>query len=247
MAYVVGIPTYKRPKILKEKTMKTLLEGGVTLDKIYVFVANRSEASAYQKEFPDINIVIGKKGITNQRKFIVKHFPEGTHIVSIDDDVADLYKLEGNKAVVYKDIDALIKDAFERLQKEKLYLWGLHPTWNAFYMKDTVTTDLKFCIGTFYGFINRHDKDLVPTVGEKEDYELSILHYIKDGGVLRYNNIGIKTKFHNPDGGLGAVEKRFAVNKKAAEYLAKKYPQYARIKIRPKNGMYEISLKRQYS
>jgi len=37
-------------------------------------------------------IVIGKKGITNQRKFISSYFDEGKYIVFIDDDVEAILK-----------------------------------------------------------------------------------------------------------------------------------------------------------
>ena len=111
-------------------------------------------------------------------------------------------------------------------------------------MKDKVTTDLKFIIGTMYGFINRHDSSLQPSsdIKEKEDYETSILYYLKDGGVVRYNNVTIKTKFH-AEGGLGKTEGRFADNKKAAEYLAKKYPDLVSVFHRG-NGMSEVRLRR---
>jgi len=94
-----------------------------------------------------------------------------------------------------------------------------------------------------YGFINRHNPKLQPSkkIKEKEDYEQSILYYMMDGGVLRYNNITIKTKFH-AEGGLGKIEQRFEANKEAAEYLEKKYPQYVSVFHRD-NGMTEVRLR----
>jgi len=115
---------------------------------------------------------------------------------------------------------------------------------NPFFMKDKVTTDLKFIIGTMYGFINRHDSSLQPnsSIKEKEDYETSILYYLKDGGVVRYNNVTIKTKFH-AEGGLGKTEGRFQANKEAAAYLEKTYPDLVSVFHR-KNGMPEVRLAR---
>jgi hypothetical protein len=246
MKYVVAIPTYKRPDILRQKTLNMLLTGGIKPKQIYIFVANKSEADDYKLNIPkkDYNkIVIGKLGIKQQRIFINNYFKENTNVLSVDDDVVDLYKLENNKVIKFTDLDNFVKDAFQKLRELKLYLFSVHPTYNPFFMQNTVTTDLRFCIGTFFGYIVRHDKDLIPTVNEKEDYEFTILNYIKDGGVLRYNYIGIKTRFHTNKGGLGGIENRFRVNKEAAEYLNKKYPQYTRIKIR-KNNMYEIALRR---
>ena len=36
-------------------------------------------------------IVVGKKGLVPQRRYISQYFSEGTHIVSLDDDVQNIY------------------------------------------------------------------------------------------------------------------------------------------------------------
>ena len=246
MDYVVAIPSYKRPDILKQKTLKMLFEGGIKPKQIHIFVANQSEADDYAKVIDKKlyhKIIIGKLGIKQQRIFINNYFKENTNLLCVDDDVVNIVKLKNDKTVIFNDLDIFIKEAFKKLRELKLYIFSIHPTFNPFFMQNTVTTDLRFCIGTFFGYIVRHDKDLIPTVNEKEDYELSILHYIKDGGVLRYNYLGLKTRFHTNKGGLGGLENRPAVNKHAAEYLNKKYPLHTRIKVR-KSGMYEIALRR---
>ena len=75
---------------------------------------------------------------------------------------------------------------------------------NAFFMKKKVTTDLKFIMGGLYGFVNRKTKSIQPSskIKEKEDYEQSIKYFIKDGGVVRFNDVSAKTKNHSK-GGLG--------------------------------------------
>ena len=62
-------------------------------------------------------------------------------------------------------------------------------------MYNETTFDLRFIIGVTFGFIARHDKKLrMSTKSEtKEDYEQTILYYLKDGGVIRFNNITTKT------------------------------------------------------
>lgn len=246
MAYVIAIPTYKRSKLLQEKTLKTLIDGGVDKNKINIFVADKQEAEVYKSSIPKEHygkIIIGKKGITPQRKFIVKYFPEGQHIVSIDDDIAGLYKKENEKLVRITNVHKFFVDAFQECKKEKLYIWGVYPVFNAFFMKQGTSYNLKFVVGALYGFINRYDKDLVPTLVEKEDYELSILYYLKDGGIVRYNDISIKTKYQNPNGGLGSTQERLEVNEKAAKDLHKRYPEFGSIWYR-KNGMAEFRLGR---
>lgn len=243
--YVVAIPSYNRVAKLAEKTLATLARGGVPAANIHVFVANEAERKAYAEGLPkDLygKIVVGVKGITPQRRFIVKYFKEGTHVVSMDDDVEEVMKLsrDGQSIKPYKELDKFFKEAFSTCKKHGLYIWGVYPVKNPFFMKNKTTTDLKFILGTTYGFICRHDKDLVPSVAEKEDYENSIRYYLKDGGVVRFNNYCLKTVFHAP-GGLGEREGRFEVNKRAAATLKEKFPDLVRVTQRA-DGMTEIRL-----
>ena len=126
------------------------------------------------------------------------------------------------------------------LKDEGLYIWGVYPVRNAFFMKQSITTDLRFIVGVFFGYINRKLKKLEPSIKAegKEDYETTILYYKLDGGVLRFNNVTTKTKYI-ADGGLG--KERFEINKHAAEYLKSTYPEIITIFHR-KTGMTEVKL-----
>lgn len=246
MKYVVVIPSYKRAELLKEKTLAMLKAGGVPKNRIHIFVANEDEKRDYEKAIPKTmyhEIVVGVKGINQQRAFISKHFPEKTHIVSIDDDVADVLEIKGGKFVPTHSVHIFFESAFKELAKHKLKLWGVFPTPNPFYAEpqQPMTTKLRFIIATLYGYVNRHDMVLDSPIEEKEDVENSIKHFLRDGGVLRYNHVSFKTKFKNPNGGLGAHKDRLKANKDAAEWLHKTYPKLTRIKVR-KNGMHEIVL-----
>ena len=263
--YVVAIPSFQRSEVIVKKTLETLKKGGVPDKCIHIFVANEAERVAYANETErvayanetervayantnaPIKIVVGVKGITEQRRFIVKYFAEGTRIFSIDDDVEKFLRLsrDGQKLVDFKqgDLDRFIRKAFAAIEARNLFIWGVYPMRYAYFMKHNVTTDLRLILGTAYGFICRHDKDLVPTVGEKEDYENTIRHYLKDGGVLRYNDICLKTIYHSP-GGLGKLnEDRLRANAVAAAQLHKTYPDLMTVFKRP-NGMTEIKLRR---
>jgi hypothetical protein len=244
--YIVAIPSYKRENVLPEKTLKTLIDGKVDPRRIHIFVANDSERKKYETIPREMYgaIVVGKPGISRQRRFIIEYFPENTRVVSIDDDVQGVFQLDGDKLSKVGNLDKFYENAFSQLEKEKLFIWGVYPVHNPFFMKQKVTTDLKFILGTMYGFINRHDTKLKPSLQcrEKEDVELSLLYYLKDGGVLRFNQITVKTKFHS-EGGLGEKSERFKDNQDSAEYLAKKYPDLVTIFHR-KNGMAEIRMAR---
>jgi hypothetical protein len=237
---MIAIPSYNRSDVIERKTLTTLLKGGIEPKQIHIFVANQTEKKKYEalprEKYGEI--VVGKLGITNQRKFIKNYFKEGTEVVSIDDDVEGIYKLSGDKLVEIK-AKPFFESAFKRMKKEKKYMWGIYPVRNPFFMKKSVSTGLSFIIGALHGYIVRHDKDLDPKAKVKEDYEQSILYYLKDGGVVRFNYVTIKTKFL-AEGGVGP--ERFEENKIAAEYLQKKYPTMVSVFHR-KNGMTEIRLK----
>lgn len=243
----IAIPTYNRPNECRDKTLTTLLNGGINKNKIYIFVANKRQEKMYEEIIPKNmykEIVVGKLGITNQRKFISRYFPEGQYIISMDDDIEELLSLRGTRDLIkINNLNKFFMDAYKILKKENLYIWGVYPVRNPFFMKDRqkITTDLRFIIGVIHGYINRHSRDLMPSTKaeSKEDYETSILYYLKDGGVLRFNHVTFKTKF-NAEGGLGTD--RFEKNKNAALYLKEKYPDIVNIFNRA-NGTYEVKFK----
>jgi hypothetical protein len=87
------------------------------------------------------------------------------------------------------------------------------------------STNLKFLIGHMHGFINRK----IPLhVAMKEDYEFSLENAVRDGGVIRLNDIAATTKMGAP-GGLGmTVVERKEVYSKAIDFLLNKYPGLVR-------------------
>jgi hypothetical protein len=160
----------------------------------------------------------------------------------MDDDVEQFEILKGEKLVKLKDVDQFFIQAYNLLKKERLFIWGIYPVRNPFFMYKNITTDLRFIIGVTFGFIVRHNKKLEPSTKAetKEDYEQTILYFKMDGGVLRFNNITTKTKFNSP-GGLGTD--RYERNKNAAEYLEHMYPDIIKV-FQRKNGTYEVKLAR---
>ena len=125
--YVVAIPTYKRYDEVTTKTLPTLKRGKVDKKRIYVFVANKTEEKLYREKMdPDTyhKIVVGKKGLVPQRRYISQYFPEGTKIVSMDDDVQNMIQLKRDDSLKkIANLDAFFKRAFNTLNKHGLYLW----------------------------------------------------------------------------------------------------------------------------
>jgi hypothetical protein len=137
--YVVAIPSYNRHDVIVNKTLKTLHEGHINKNQIYIFVANKQQHKLYEEHVPQElynKIIIGKLGITNQRRFISTYFPEGQYIVSIDDDVEQVEKMYGSDRLVkVKNLHDFFMSAYELLKKENLYIWGIYPVRNPFFMK----------------------------------------------------------------------------------------------------------------
>jgi hypothetical protein len=78
-----------------------------------------------------------------------------------------------------------------------------------------------------YGVIVRKDKDLDVSITYKCDFERSILYHKKDGGMIRFNAVGVKTNFRAL-GGLGNDKKNNRLDKEleAVKEMIKKYPDY---------------------
>lgn len=249
MPYIIAIPSYNRTEILTNKTLKFLKDYKINRELIYIFVANNIEFNNYTSAIPkDLydKIIVGKKGIANQRKFISHYFPNGQHILSIDDDVEGLYKLvagSSSKLTKVNNLDGFIKSAFEQTIKHGLFIWGIYPTKNPLFMFDDTTYDMRFIIGVFYGYINRKEAKLNPTSNNtKEDVERSILFFKKDRGMVRFNNYAVKTKFLADDGGgIGSINKRITQNNKDAKMLEKRYPDIVKVYYR-KNGFAELRI-----
>ena len=244
MEYIIVIPSYNRAKQLQARTLTTLHKLGIKKERINVFVVKEE----YNEYLETLNndyyneLIVGEKGLVNQREFIEQYYPIDTKMVSLDDDIdsIDLSLTEHNS------VDDFIQYAFQKCVERNVYIWSVYPVYNPFFRKDRneIKCGLSYLCGGFYGFINRHDEDIklrLTREDNKEDVERSILYYLKDGKTLRFDRIGFKTKNYGV-GGMGSLKERLEPMKKYSEMLNKEYPLLTKIKIR-KNGLYEIVLK----
>jgi hypothetical protein len=284
MSYVIAIPSYQRYSILEQKTLNMLNKYHIPKKKIYVFVADLDEKKLYQDALNSElygHLIVGKKGLKNQRNFITNYFPEGQEILQLDDDISEL-KILANKITnnsdfskfqqtqrkktkkkhikprqkytqSYRkqnflkpltDLDKFVTKAFQTLRDKHLYLWGIYPINNPYFMTQHITTDLRLIVGPVWGKINRYDEDLVLTLDEKEDVERTLQHYLKDNGVLRFNNLSAVTTYYKTPGGMQAHQRdRKKDALESALYLHKKYPELTKLYLEKKSGYAEVKLK----
>jgi hypothetical protein len=112
-------------------------------------------------------------------------------------------------------------------------------------MSPNITTDLRFIVGPMWGMINRHRNDLKLTIDEKENSERTLQFWVADRKILRFNNIGIETKYYKNKGGMQSEEKNRKLEAlKSVHYLHKIYPNLTKIFLTKKSGMPEIKMVR---
>ena len=93
MKYI--IPTLKRASIIKNRTLALLKRYGIKPENIYLFcVGEEGDISNYKSVLhgEGYNIIQGKKGIGLQRNFMSEYFEEGEALVTLDDDVEEIYE-----------------------------------------------------------------------------------------------------------------------------------------------------------
>tara|TARA_B100000795_G_C22802415_1_gene442623 strand:- start:3030 stop:4190 length:1161 start_codon:yes stop_codon:yes gene_type:complete len=266
--YVVAIPSYKRPKTLNNKSLRVLKEQKINPNRIHIFVSDKEQEQIYKDEIPknDYNkIIVGKPGIKNIRNFMPKYFKEGQKIFYMDDDIKQVYQnfnqnkvpnnlnknnydKKNNKLTPIKNLHKFIENAFNLAKKKKMDNWGVYPVENPYFMKPTTkntddytSTYLSYIIGFMTGVINNRKAE-IRTIDDKEDYERSIKYYLKDDGVLRFNNVTCRTNCYKEPGGM-QVERTNKRIHDSAVYLTKKYPQLCKLNTGKKSGFTEVRLK----
>lgn len=249
----VVVPSYNRVDGFKKKTLATLQYHKIPPSKIYLFVANEEQKKLYEEGLePGTvgHIIVGEKGLPQVRNFIFKHFPVGTPLVSFDDDVRGFVRLDGEKlrAVRPAELGDLFDMAFAECKKVGARFWGDYPVPNAFFMSNTISYDLKFIMGSFWGCFNPgSDVQITIGNGEKEDYMRTIQFWEQDHAVVRLNFLSHKTATYNEAGGLQSDGQaaRIAREKDTVAVMLKKWPQYIRANPRRKGPFPEVLLIRQ--
>jgi len=233
---LVAIPSYKRVSILAHKTLKLLIGVGYPAEKITVFVADDEEAKEYRKMLnaikPQINLVVGKPGLQPQREFISNYYPENTILLCMDDDVDNIKTLDPEMGFL-----GVVRAGANLLETTPFGLFGVLPNDDARRFKNATTTHLTHILGSF--FICRNNRDCVPELTEKEDYERSILYFRCYGCVFRYQGAGVATKYNIQSGGLYCPDRKSKMAAECVE-LRRRFPRA--VKIITKKDHPDISL-----
>jgi hypothetical protein len=238
MDYKIVIPSFNRVDILKKKTYKLLTDYNVNEKDIYLFIVPE-EIDKYKKEFPNANIIKTKKGFLEGKKYLLQYWKSGTKLITMDDDITKIVKLQGNKLVPIDNFNELAKKMFNEMKKSNTRLGGFYPVPNVMFMKNApeITTDLRYIYGPFRFWIV--DNNIIPTNNGKEDFEMTIEYYKKYGGVLRMNKFSFISDYM---GGSGGRDR--STEKKDSDDFKKKYKEYISREITHKDGTTSFLLKK---
>lgn len=243
----VAVCSYRRATTLRDKTMAYLQRCNMDLARVTVFVADAAERELYAAKLPQgVKLVVAQPGMRAVRNFTQQYYPEGQRVFNLDDDIEALYrKVDDKKTAPVYDLAREISTGFELCERWRLRLWGINAVLNPFFMKHTVTTDLKFLVGAVWGVVNSHDQALAVTIDEKEDFERTLKFYLADGGVVRLNYLAPKTRYYKEPGGMQGRDcaDRVAASAASAKLLLHRYPGLCRINTARKKLTTEILLR----
>jgi hypothetical protein len=230
----IAIPSYQRPTVLATQTLATLEQENVPKDIITIFVASQEESNLYKQTCSEYKIVIGVPGLVQQRNFITKYYPQGTHLISLDDDIKKF------KSLSPRPFLQIAKRMFELCQHELCSLWGIYPVNNLFFCKERIIKSVSFIIGHCYGYIVSHERVIPDEVIAKDDKWFSLWHARKDGYSLRYEGMCADTAMYKP-GGLTDTRKK--VNEDTCvEFVARQFPELCESR-KKKNGQLDVYIR----
>ena len=236
MSFHICVPSYNRPKVINEKTLSFLGRMGMNEKFIDIIVETEDMKVDYLNINPKLNIIVSNtNGIKEKRNFVRSYYQNNTNItnlVCVDDDIDEI--MDWDKPITQDRFYEVIEEGFKLCHEKKLCVWGVSPFHNTFFLKKNVSTNLKYICGAFFGLVIDRDKEVLQTSFDHyEDFCFTCQHFLRDGGVLRFNDVALKTKYFNPNGGItgwyGGKEERAKAQKQDALRFVELYPQMAKI------------------
>jgi len=191
--------------MLVEKTLKTLARAH--FNGFLWLVVPSEEMVEYQQAVLGNQItcmiVHCERGLTKQRKHFRSTMLPGTEIVFIDDDIEAL-KIKGPEGLRHcASIELVAHYVFQSMYNydPDCLLAGVYPMCNRDWMKSTITRDNSYVVGALY-FCKNDDRLVEPEESELEDWARCLGEQAAGRPVLRFNFIGIQTKYWENAGGL---------------------------------------------
>lgn len=235
------VPSFQRPVIFRDQTYSFLKKHNISDNDIHLFLRSDDPyLNDYMDRATGINFhITDVRGVGRTHNFITETFDEGEYIVEIDD---DLKELVDNERKPIKDFKSVVESMLSRMVDEEISYGGTYQVANTKFMSDNpqYTTDLRYLLGCVR--FRRIRKDIVLETNYSEDFENCILHFLRDGKILKNNWICPITKNYQ-DGGCKNDGRDNETEKSDKVFIATKYPKYSRI-FQRKNGVWDLRVRK---
>lgn len=245
MIDAVAIPTSNRVDRLRDSTLPLLLNGGVPPEIITLFIPDAGQAAEYMAAVGHLGVQIQYghgRGMREARNAIARAYPAGTRLVQIDDDIRGIFRRVDEKHLApVDDVKALFDSCAETAGG---HLWCVYPVPNPFFMKPAGTVrrgGLWYAEGCLFGYTVEGDDTELVTVDDKEDFERSIRFYLRDGEVVRFDDITFRTRYYTEPGGMQDYRTSKTIEW-GAKRLEELYPGLATARL-ASSGRWEVKLK----
>jgi hypothetical protein len=239
--FEIAIPSFNREDILPKKTLKMLYDLGVNSNKIRIFLRDEQQLEKYKKSCGENYQyeLTGQSGIMATRNYLQVYYHEintkSDGVLFIDDDLTKI--TEKDRVFLSKPFMELVEYFFIETKKRGGRLWSINALNNDFFMKDNISTNLKYCIGAFKGVILDRTRDtILCDINHFEDFQFSCEYFLEDGVVVRFNKYGITTKYFELKGGicgsLGGMKERQKEMEENGKYMIERYGDMVKIKMK---------------
>jgi hypothetical protein len=240
MSIVWACCSSKRSDTIGQKTIRTLERGGFK-GTLFVVVPHE-EVATYTTALSacPISIVIqgSTKGQVNQRLHLRSQWPPGQEIVFFDDDVTAVKIWVEGRLKHCLHIHELVDACFQWTACHDALLWGVYPICNPLFMKPRTAIGNAYVVGAFYGCINDPRLEEFPEMNEMEDYARQLGEQAAGRPPIRFNWIGIETRYYKNKGGL--QQTRTPTGRIAdIQYLEGKYPTLVK-SSKKRNGVIDL-------
>lgn len=259
MTYRVAINSAGRAETLATKTLPLLLDRGVALDRVTVYLPDMTDITEYAPHLPDavmievaehdpldkrIEIVgVEPVGLGRARNHVIARSEPGDRVVFIDDDLTDVVRVTSKTTTEpVTDLDGYFRSMFRDAEAAASTLWGIYPVNNPYFGRPRHTYDLRYICGGLFGVTVTGRPSEFVTLDDKEDFERSVRHYLADGHVLRDEGVRIGTTGYAGAGGMQMSRTSERIDL-SARWLVETFPDLCSLNTAKKSGKTEVRLR----
>lgn len=171
------------------------------LAKKLVWYVGEGEKKAY-REIAQGEVIEGGKLVPSRNKALQIANAEGKYCLMMDDDLVECAMIAASGQVCKVKFETLAREMFRVLSTTPVYLAGVAPTPNPFFYNPVKPIGMKHFIGSWMMLIKQNELKFDEQLKTKEDYDYTLQHIKRYGGVARLNYLIPTFRHFGNKGGL---------------------------------------------